>query len=1698
MGYCKTTETLVFSLFLTALFFINQAGAFEGMPCNSDYDCGAVTTLCLHYSGHRPGFECDVNSAKPCSSYCSAALKKCYCGYSPTGLCVSPSQCSTGSDAATQLSCSVSGKSGVVHTCYCPSCGNTLTYCKTQEVEKAKPTAAPAQSATPTPSAKEGKAPEAKTRSGYCGDRVCEAGEEWCAIDCLSPYGAFCTLSAYPKHVSLHGTSEITVRYFNVFYPVGFAAVNCGNSLVMYAWNCGGRTGECFTSCRYNYPGVYTVTAFAGGVSCRPTQVIAGQLPKPSPTPSPSPTPKPTVSPTPRFPRCVVETNPEYVYGSGTSNIKIPYRDLEQKPEQATIICGNGEIVYARCEGVAAFGNCVASCEYAAPPRYPWAYRVDAVVGGVQCTAGTVSLLAPSPTPTVTSTPHPTKGALVVKVFREDGIRPLWGAIVRVPGRGDFRTGFEGIVEVSDLDEGQYSLTVSAEGFETQIVDARVRGGETTQLSIVMREALGASCFVHAEPTQLKEGEATKVSVSYYSLPAVPESVRVDCGNGLATRAQCSGGASGNCVGGSCVYYNTGQYRLSATTAGVTCASASVSVSRPAPGKGALLVRVTDCASGSAVRGAKVELLKQTVPRPTPQGVYYTNEFGEVLASDLLAGDYVGNVSKEGFEAQHASARVEEGRTSTLAVCLERVARASCMVSITPNVLKINEAGVVSINYYSLPAEPESVRVDCGNGASTNAQCNGVGGTGICVGGSCSYSQIGVYHLTASAAGVACNQATARVTERGRNALFLQALETEKYANGGEKTCFALLLRNSGESRGVVELDAIASPSNDWKTSFSSKKFVVAPREIKNIDFCVEVPEAASGSYAYSINVRSEINDASTSVNLRALGASDYSLDYYGCFSVEANSGWVTRVLRVTNNAIDGNYEVELGASEIAVEADGVYAFKKGETREIPLRFSTEGLENKKYYFSLKLKRKLSGGGTAVAFERMLCVRPTGAATSAVTLSPSSLVVARGATQTATVRVKNTGSGSTRFYVSALKKPGISITVNPQYLTLDAGSEGTSEISVTADADAALGSIAMPVRVYAGSGGYYSGFEAGFDCGNGETKTVQCGHGDGSCSASCVFESAGSYTPTANLAGNACSTQVRVVDYYPANSLVLRAETPFIANSGSSTIRIDYYSLGSTGGGSNAPVISNVEVEAYATNATIYWDTDKNANSRIDFVLANSNAVHRISQSDYVTQHQVTLTGLTPNSTYFFNVTSCDMDGRCTTDANYYFETESGLSFSGAPHREKTKNDLNEWLFDDSHLIRVDCGNGQTQTASCSGATGSCSVSCYYSSSGTYSVSASVDGVTPSPSVYGTRVVVGRSDVQACFLTSYPQTIRYGDSATLKMNYFNIPSSWYYGGEYDGLVDSQTLLVTIVAAQPTPQSAGALTSPRLEIDAKTIRAAPGTRTATPITIRNKNYYALPAVLVYAAQLPNGVTAKTLSPFPLAAGEEKTIALEFELGDVAQGDYEIEIRAESAVAKAPAKRVKLEVRGVIGEAAVSVSEATTSVHRNEESKRFEITLNFTVKNEANTRKTLTAALEGLPANWTYGITPLAGATLAANESKAFSAVIFAPLAAFDENREYPATLAVSDEGGKTKRVPLVINKGGASILAGFFTALGGDYGLFALLIIVIAVGAALLYLAGVKTKQAEAVKQTAKQEKHRRLNPVDGKGEESEK
>ena len=101
------------------------------------------------------------------------------------------------------------------------------------------------------------------------------------------------------------------------------------------------------------------------------------------------------------------------------------------------------------------------------------------------------------------------------------------------------------------------------------------------------------------------------------------------------------------------------------------------------------------------------------------------------------------------------------------------------------------------------------------------------------------------------------------------------------------------------------------------------------------------------------------------------------------------------------------------------------------------------------------------------------------------------------------------------------------------------------------------------------------------------------------------------------------------------------------------------------------PVISNVTVtDLTATTAKITWDTNIPANSRVTYGSSIPPTTNVDDLSNYVTAHSITISGLTPCSTYYFSVTSTDEGGNSSTDNNggeYYVFTTLGALYAYGP-----------------------------------------------------------------------------------------------------------------------------------------------------------------------------------------------------------------------------------------------------------------------------------------------------------------------------------------------------------------------------------------------------------------------------------------------
>jgi len=91
----------------------------------------------------------------------------------------------------------------------------------------------------------------------------------------------------------------------------------------------------------------------------------------------------------------------------------------------------------------------------------------------------------------------------------------------------------------------------------------------------------------------------------------------------------------------------------------------------------------------------------------------------------------------------------------------------------------------------------------------------------------------------------------------------------------------------------------------------------------------------------------------------------------------------------------------------------------------------------------------------------------------------------------------------------------------------------------------------------------------------------------------------------------------------------------------------------------NPPQISNLLVTSINTaTQRITYDTDEAANATINYGLTTGLGTDENSFG-FVTNHEITLSLLTSNTTYFFNITSCDSSENCAINGTYNFTTAS-------------------------------------------------------------------------------------------------------------------------------------------------------------------------------------------------------------------------------------------------------------------------------------------------------------------------------------------------------------------------------------------------------------------------------------------------------
>ncbi len=87
------------------------------------------------------------------------------------------------------------------------------------------------------------------------------------------------------------------------------------------------------------------------------------------------------------------------------------------------------------------------------------------------------------------------------------------------------------------------------------------------------------------------------------------------------------------------------------------------------------------------------------------------------------------------------------------------------------------------------------------------------------------------------------------------------------------------------------------------------------------------------------------------------------------------------------------------------------------------------------------------------------------------------------------------------------------------------------------------------------------------------------------------------------------------------------------------------------------PTITNVHNTSITnSSAVIIWNTDEISNSSVAYGNTMILGLEK-NLADNVTSHSISINGLTSNTTYYYNITSCDDLGNCRTEGTYNFTT---------------------------------------------------------------------------------------------------------------------------------------------------------------------------------------------------------------------------------------------------------------------------------------------------------------------------------------------------------------------------------------------------------------------------------------------------------
>lgn len=557
---------------------------------------------------------------------------------------------------------------------------------------------------------------------------------------------------------------------------------------------------------------------------------------------------------------------------------------------------------------------------------------------------------------------------------------------------------------------------------------------------------------------------------------------------------------------------------------------------------------------------SRLDIRSLTAATPSNTTIFYTNEFGEANAQ-LSPGTYNLEVVKDGYNSSRSTVTIDQARTNTQAICLapracdfavQLVSAPTCQFNSDQYQLQItnseNVTKNVSLTYSTTEITgPQVVALLPHQSTIVNLRARSASAA-------ISGQSLGVVNIAGPDACTSVFTLPLCIQQD----IVIQATQPRLSGTPGVQVCEDVLVKNRALQTLQVALSASSSVPNVL-ANFAPNSFMISSLETKTVPLCLTPPSGFSGSATIALSANSPFGQANDSIALDVAGQTFFSTDFAGCPQIAA--GRTTYyTLNVRNVGPSGDYVLHLDDNPITVRDDFVFQqLQQNEVRSVVIPLEPFGTTAGRHYFNAFLQIE----GQSV-FQQQVCFDVRGNSGAQLGVQPNPLDVPRGQTRSALLLVRNMGNLRAEYLVQTDGQP-LSVRLSPSSFVLEPNAEQNVNVAVAAASSLDTKSYIVPLSVYARSSLQTTSDQYSVDvqCGTGQTQSVSCQAGSGSCSVNCGYLSTGTFTPSASVSGRSCSissSSVRVIDS-KTNTCILQATPNNVDKGAIVTVTASYDSL---------------------------------------------------------------------------------------------------------------------------------------------------------------------------------------------------------------------------------------------------------------------------------------------------------------------------------------------------------------------------------------------------------------------------------------------------------------------------------------------------------------------------------------------------------